>query len=437
MFTIIYCIFISIFIFYTPVKGDGYICDFSAEKFNIDFDDYYDDVICEHEIGNGDSIGLIIPRYKDENGYINVRTKCFDEVSLNVLGDNIMPIYDLYGKDEISVSDENKLYNSEYISSILQIKNVNKNNRIYCTFDNINRNGVLIHKGITKISIENKISKQENNKSNTHVIDIFNNINLNVDNSNNNYYIETKPGSILYMLGTNLLKNEYIYFDDNCALSFEKIGQIYKYVFPLVNETDITYICTMYINKEGNKTNIGKINITFKQQSPTIDTISKDVLKKYIKYDVEKKLNKILFGTKDDSSNNLNNVQYTEQGVDINKGHISNIHGINIDKDYCNNDTCIELFSRSKCSSFCGNGYRLMDGYNIHYDTQSVIPCNNGDCSIENEVEPFIIFAWASIVFFCIMIAILIITIYFILEKNKTKKVKPSNPFISYDTNIK
>ncbi|SCM24917.1 sporozoite surface protein 3, putative [Plasmodium chabaudi adami] len=434
MFTIIYCIFASIFIFYTPVKGDGYICDFSAEKFNIDFDDYYDDVICDHEIENGDSIGIIIPRYKDENGYINVRSKCFDEVSLNIFGDRVVSIYDLYGKDEISVSNENKLHNSEYRSSILQLKNVNKNNRIYCIFENINEDGALIHKGITKISIENNISKKEDNKSNRHVIDIFNKIDLNVDNSNNKYDIEAKPGDILYMLGTNLLNNEYIYFDDNCAISFEIIGQIYKYVFPIINEKDITYICTMYINKDGNKTNIGELNITFKHQYPTISAISKDVLKKYIKYDVEKKLNKILFGTQDDGSNN---VKYAEQGIDVNKGRTSNAQGTNIGKDHCNNNACVELFSKSKCSSMCGNGYRLMEGYDIKYDTQSVIPCNNGNCTIEDEIEPFIIFAWASIVFFCIMFAILVITIYFILEKNKTKKIKPADPFLSYDTNIK
>ncbi|SBT48645.1 sporozoite surface protein 3, putative [Plasmodium ovale wallikeri] len=373
------------------LKSTGYVCDFSAEKYSLDFDDYYDDSICYQEVGIGDSIGIIIPKYRDGNEKIEILTKCFDEISLNKSGDNPISIYDIFRKDEIIVSDsKSMLYNNtEYISSILKIKNTTSSNYIHCVFENKNKKGMIIHKGIGKILIKNSILKN-NNVTHKLVIDLFNEIDLNKDNSNNKYSIYSEPGHILYLLGMKLSNGTYIYFDKNCPLNFEKIGEIYKYIFPIINEKEITYTCKMYFDENEKTTSIGSLIITFFQKDPNLKNIDKEILKKYIKYDIENNLYKLLYGTKqEDYYVNSNNGRYKEQSVDINESTTSNLQSINIHKEYCNNNNCIELFNKSRCSSICGNGFRLLDGYNIRYDIQSVIPCNNGECTPEDAAEPF------------------------------------------------
>ncbi|SCP03382.1 sporozoite surface protein 3, putative [Plasmodium malariae] len=416
----------------TPVKNEGYMCDFSSEKYSLDMGDYYDDVICYHEIGEGDSIGMIIPRYRDGNENIHIITKCFDKISLKKSGANPVSIYEVFTNDEISLSDANIFYNSEYLSSILHIKKVSKSNYIHCAFESRNAKGVPVHRGMTKISIKNTVINNEN-KSNRKVIDLFNKIDLNKDNSKNKYSISAEPGHILYILGIKMTNNKFIYFDDNCPIDFEQIGDIYKYIFPLINEKEVTYDCPMYLDENGKNISVGLLHITFVQKNPTLVDISKEILKMYMKYDIEKNLIKLLYGTEQED-NKLNGSRYIQQSIDINETQTSNLQSMNLDKEHCNNDKCNELFDNSHCSSICGNGYRLHSKYNVHYDTQGVVPCNNGECSIYDEIEPLIIFSFMAIVIFCITVVIFIIMLYNIMH---TDKRKISDPFFTYDSNIK
>ncbi|ANQ09843.1 Uncharacterized protein PCOAH_00039970 [Plasmodium coatneyi] len=420
-----------------PVRGRGYVCDFSSSKYNLDFDDYYADVTCYHEIGQGDTIGVIIPKYRDGRENTHILTQCFEEVSLNKSGNNPVSIYNIFTQDEIQVSASNSLYDTEYVSSILKIKNVQKNNYIHCVFQNKNEKNKEIHKGVAKIAVKNYPVKNEN-LSNKHVVDLYNQLNLKADNSNNRYKVTAEPGHILYILGNKLSNGKNVYFDKNCPIRFEQIGDIYKHVFPIVNEVEVLFDCPMYYDEKEKKISVGNLLVTFEAKPPSIKSISKDILKKHIKYHIEKKLHDILNGTDytmgnvDDSDGGNN--RYMEQSVEINETQTSNLQSDNLSKEHCNNDECIDLFEKSSCSSLCGNGYRLRDGYDVRYDIQSVIPCNHGDCTPEDSIEPLVIFAWTSIVFFCIMITLLIITIYSLLHVSKQKV---ADPFFNYDSNIR
>ncbi|GAW83474.1 sporozoite surface protein 3 [Plasmodium gonderi] len=426
------CVFLLLLI--TPVENRGYVCDFSSEKYNIDFDDYYTDVICYHEIGEGDTIGVIIPKYRDGHENIEILTKCFDEVSLSKSGNKTVSIYKIFNKDEIEVSSSNSLYNTEYLSSILQIKNALKNSYIHCVFESRNAKNMEIHKGVAKISVKN-YPVHNDNLSNKHIIDLYNKVDVSKDNSNNKYQVKVEPGHILYILGGKLPNGKYIYFANDCPIIFEYIGDIYKHIFPIINEKEVVYDCPMYYDENETTISIGNLVVTFEPKFPSINLINKEILKKYIKFNIEKKLNILLNGTDNDMGNMDNdNQRYMEQGIQLNESQTSNLQSLNLDKEYCNNDGCVELFENSRCSSICDSGYRVLDGYNISYDIQSVIPCNNGNCTPEDSAEPFFIFAWASIVFFCIIVTILIITIYSIIQENK--KIVP-DPFYNYDSNIK
>ncbi|GAB68931.1 hypothetical protein PCYB_143590 [Plasmodium cynomolgi strain B] len=217
------------------------------------------------------------------------------------------------------------------------------------------------------------------------------------------------------------------------------IGDIYKHVFPIINEEEVVYDCPMYYDEKEKKISVGNLIVTFEAKPPSIKSISKDILKKHIKEDIEKKLHAILNGT-DYTMGNMDSVdddqhhRYMEQSIEINETQTSNLQSVNIDKEHCNNDECVDLFENSSCSSLCGGGYRLRDGYDVRYDVQSVIPCNHGDCTHEDSIEPLVIFAWTSIVFFCIMITLLIITIYSLLHISKQKV---ADPFYNYDSNIR
>ncbi|EUD68957.1 hypothetical protein C922_00648 [Plasmodium inui San Antonio 1] len=420
-----------------PVRSRGYVCDFSASKYNLDFDDYYADVTCHHEIGQGDTIGVIIPKWRDGRENTNILTQCFEEVSLNKSGNNPVSIYNIFNKDEIQVSASNSLYKTEYLSSILKIKNVQKNNYIHCVFENRNEKNKEIHKGVAKIAVKN-YPLQNENLSNKHVVDLYNQLNLTEDNSNTKYTVTAQPGHILYILGTTLPNGKNVYFGKDCPLHFEHIGDIYKHVLPIINEEEVVYNCPMYYDEKEKKISVGNLIVTFEAKPPSIKSINKDILKKLMKHDIEKKLHSILHGT-DYPMGNMDSAdgdynRYMEQSIGINETQTSNLQSVNLDKEHCNNDECIHLFENSSCSSLCGSGYRLRDGYDVRYDIQSVIPCNHGDCTPEDAAEPFVIFAWTSIVFFCVMIAILIITIYSLPHVSKQKV---ADPFGNYDSNIK
>ncbi|CAG9472160.1 sporozoite surface protein 3, putative [Plasmodium vivax] len=435
--------FLLVLLVSPPVRGRGYVCDFSSSKYNLDFDDYYADVTCYHEIGQGDTIGVIIPKYRDGRENTNILTKCFEEVSLNKSGTKPVSIYQIFSSDEIQVSASNSLYNTEYLSSILKIKNAQTNSYIHCVFENRNEKNKEIHKGVAKIAVKNYPIQNEN-LTNKHVVDLYNQLDLSKDNSNNKYRVTAEPGHILYILGSKLANGKSIYFGKNCPLHFEYIGDIYKHVFPIINEEEVVYDCPMYYDEKEKQISLGNLIVTFEARPPSIKSISKDILKKHIKYDIERKLHAILSGT-DYALANMGSMdrvdsadsdhhRYMEQSIGINETQTSNLQSVNLDREHCNNDKCIDLFENSSCSSLCGGGYRLRDGYDVRYDIQSVIPCNHGDCTAEDSVEPLVIFAWTSIVFFCIMIAILIITIYSLLHVSKQKV---ADPFYNYDSNIK
>lgn len=109
------------------------------------------------------------------------------------------------------------------------------------------------------------------------------------------------------------------------------------------------------------------------------------------------------------------------KNVDINNTDISAIQFMNLNSDNCNNNECTEFFNNSTCSSYCGKGYRLLNGNNHMYDEQMVVPCYNGECKPEDEIEPLYIFAHTSMVFFCIIFTILILTIYNLMKTEKKK----------------
>lgn len=454
---LLYIFFLIFFSFYNPVKGEGYICDFSSEKYNIYFDEQKDDVICYHEIYEGDSIGIIIPRYKEGNENIYIKTNCFNEVSLESSGNNALSIYDIFNDDEITLYDQDSIFYTEYISSILHIKKVKKNTYLHCVFESKDVNGLTTHKGIAKITIKN-VKHNENKKlinndvdnnsslsfkkklTNKLVIDLLNKIDIIKDDKLNNQYnnddnkflVEAKPGDILYLLGVKRKNKKYLYVDQDCPLHFERIGSIYKYIFPIINEKEEIYNCTLYVDDDvsTNKKIVGNLKITFVSKNPSINDINIDVLKKYIHSDIEQKLYKLLYG---EISNSVN--KYAEQNVDINNTDISAIQFMNLNSDNCNNNECTEFFNNSKCSSYCGKGYRLLNGNNHMYDEQMVVPCYNGECKPEDEIEPLYIFAHTSMVFFCIIFTILILTIYNLMKTEKKNKVN-DDPFITYDSNL-
>ncbi|CRH02521.1 sporozoite surface protein 3, putative [Plasmodium relictum] len=428
---ILFFIFLFYFFFFSLVENFGYVCDFTSKKYNLDFiDNEKDDVICSHEIGPNDTIGVIIPQYKKGYENFHVITKCFNEVSLKESGDDTKSIYDVFKKDEIELSEKQITFSTEHNTSILSIKKVEKSTIIYCVFENSNNNKLITRRGIAKFSIS-KHSNLENEIDNILVVDLFNKLVPNVNIGNNLYHIKASPGNVLYILGTQLSNKKYIYFHkDNCPINFESIGDTYKFIFPIINEREIKYICSMYYEENDEKIFIGVLIITFEQKKPSLEEIQKDIIKKHMDDDVEKHVNKLLNDVEYDT---IDNAQFIEQSINMNDEKYSILQSDYPDRNACNNDKCKDFFDNSTCSSKCGHGYRLLNGYELNSTSHIAVPCNNGECTIEDEIEPLVIFVYASMVFFCIIITIFTIMIYFLITNRK--KIY-SDPFVPYDSNL-
>ncbi|CRG97661.1 sporozoite surface protein 3, putative [Plasmodium gallinaceum] len=422
-------LFFFYFFFCSSVENTGYICDFTSEKYNLGINiNKSEDVICYHKLSRGDTIGIIIPKY--EKGYedFHIITKCFDEISLEPSGDSRKSIYSIFKKNQIELSETQITFNNDNNTSILKINEVEKPTLFYCIFENRDDNKLLTHRGIVEISVDK--NPTYNSPSSTDIIlDLFNKLTPNVNVGQNSFYIMGYPGYTLYILA-QLLNKPLYFFNDNCPLNFEKIGDIYKYTFPKGNAQNFKFFCPMYYEDNNVQIYIALIIIEFRDVGQSLDDIKKGIINKQMKDDIEKNLNKMLNGVEHDY---IGNDQL--QGLSIEMNDEKNID-LQLDypcRDSCNNDKCKDFFDNSSCSSKCGHGYRLMNGYDLNNIAHIVVPCNNGECKIEDEIEPLIIFTYTSMIFFCIIITIFTIMIYFLIT-NRNKKV--ADPFVTYDSNL-
>ncbi|VWU51809.1 sporozoite surface protein 3, putative [Hepatocystis sp. ex Piliocolobus tephrosceles] len=418
--------FLFWFYFGTVVKNDSFVCDFSTQIYSAHYYNTDEDIICSRDIGHGDSIAVIMPKEKDGNEMINIKTKCFDDISLDMEGESVKLITEVFNKDQIdyfSFIDEDNTY--IYNVSLLYNKNITKSEIIHCVFEVINANEIVMYKGIAKINMHNRSLKdaQRISDNNNHFINLyyFKKVPDLGDNTHTN--LKVRPGDSLYIVYNQIVGN-FVYFNKECNFHFKGIGLVYRHDFPIVNEEEYKYnTCNMYyISSTNQNIKIASFDVTLMIEKPSIININKDLLTRYMLFDVEINLKRLIAAITYDVTK-FKDKKYIDNEISISP----NFHSKYYSPSSCNNDTCVNYFKNAMCSASCGKGYLIKKWLNFKTNNQMVIPCEISNCNLEDKNEPLVISLWSLITMCIIMVGLFFVMLYDLIGIYK----RPEKPYTS------